>query len=130
MENKNVKKKNFTMSASAFVINLSDKKYDPDEVLAMLSRGNYEEFSMAVKMYKKDMYGVEAEKDYGLTIGYVQKYDAEAKTFEFTVNEKNHNLLTKLADDFIIIPKISFMKDGKPRKVLDLFLYPVEEEDE
>lgn len=129
MENKNVKKKNYTLTATSFVMNLWDKEYNPDDVLAMLSRGNYEEFSMPVKMYKKDMYGVEAEKDYGLTIGYVRKYDAETQTFEFSVNEKNHDLLTKLAEDFIIIPKVSFTKENKPRKILDLFLYPVEEDE-
>lgn len=129
MENKNVKKKNYTLTATAFVVNLWDKEYNPDDVLAMLSRGNYEEFSMPVKMYKKDMYGVEAEKDYGLTIGYVRKYDAETQTFEFSVNEKNHDLLTKLAEDFIIIPKVSFTKENKPRKILDLFLYPVVEDE-
>ena len=129
MENKNVKKKNYTLTATSFVMNLWDKEYNPDDVLAMLSRGNYEEFSMPVKMYKKDMYGVEAEKDYGLTIGYVRKYDAETQTFEFSVNEKNHDLLTKLAEDLIILPKVSFTKENKPRKSLDLFLYPVEEDE-
>lgn len=129
MENKNVKKKNYTLTATAFVVNLWDKEYNPDDVLAMLSRGNYEEFSMPVKMYKKDMYGVEAEKDYGLTIGYVRKYDAENNTFEFSVNEKNHDVLTKLAEEFVIIPKVSFTKENKPRKILDLFLYPVEEDE-
>ena len=130
MENKIVKKKTtLTMSAIALVTNLWDKEYEPDDVLAMLSRGNYEEFSMPVKMYKKQMYGVDAEKDYGLTVGYVQKYDAETKTFEFTVNEKNHGLLSKLAEEFCIVPKVSFKKDGKPRKILDLFLYPIEEDE-
>lgn len=129
MENKNVKKKNYTLTATAFVVNLWDKEYNPDDVLAMLSRGNYEEFSMPVKMYKKNMYGVEAEKDYGLTVGYVRKYDAENKTFEFSVNEKNHDVLTKLAEEFAIVPKVSFTKENKPRKILDLFLYPVEEDE-
>ena len=129
MENKNVKKKNYTLTATAFVVNLWDKEYNPDDVLAMLSRGNYEEFSMPVKMYKKNMYGVEAEKDYGLTVGYVRKYDAENRTFEFSVNEKNHDVLTKLAEEFVIVPKVSFTKENKPRKILDLFLYPVEEDE-
>ena len=129
MENKNVKKKNYTLTATAFVVNLWDKEYNPDDVLAMLSGGNYEEFSMPVKMYKKNMYGVEAEKDYGLTVGYVRKYDAENKTFEFSVNEKNHDVLTKLAEEFVIVPNVSFTKENKPRKILDLFLYPVEEDE-
>lgn len=127
MENK-TKKKNFIMTATAYVVDLIDKDYNQDAVLAMLSRGNYEEFSIPVKMYKKDLYGVEAEKDYGLTIGYVKKYDPKNNTFEFTVNEKNNSSLTKLSDTFIVIPKVSFTKDAAPRKILDLFLYPVFED--
>lgn len=118
--------KNFTVPIDlSYLKRLND--FDEDELIDMISRGNYEEFSHSVRAINKFIGGDNSGQH---TVGYITSYDEENFTFDITINSTLLQFMKK-KPDFMegarIEPKVIFDKSVTPYKIKTIagfFIYP------